>query len=134
MAVTWTAHPARRRPDHVALIVAVVALASWAVLETLAAPTLAVLAGLLLVIAVAPFLFPTHYRIDEGGVEARRLGRRQRRGWADVRRIDVGARAALVSPFARPGWLDRYRGLVVIFDGGDRAAIVAALDARGGPP
>lgn len=131
MAVTWTAHPARRRPDHVALIVAVVALASWAVLETLAAPGLAVLAAVLLVIAVAPFLFPTHYRIDGAGVELRRLGRRQARPWDEIRRIDIGARAALVSPLARASWLDRYRGLIVQFDGGDRATIVAALDARG---
>jgi hypothetical protein len=129
--VTWTAHPARRRPDHVALSAAVILLSTWAVLVTLEAPGLAALAAVLLIAALAPFLFPTHYRIDAVGVEARRLGRRQARPWTEIRRVDVGARAALVSPFARPRWLDRYRGLIVLFDGGDRAAIVAALTARG---
>ncbi len=36
----------------------------------------------------------------------------------------------LLSPFARPTWLDRYRGVLVMFDGGDRDAIVAAARAR----
>ena len=38
----------------------------------------------------------------------------------------------LLSPFARPSWLDRSRGMNVMFDGGDRAAIVAAVRARVG--
>ena len=128
--LAWTAHPARRRPDQVALIAAVVLLSAWAVLVTLAAPWLAILAAALLVIAVAPFWLPTRYRLDAAGIEERRWPRRRYRTWAELRRCDVGGRALLLSPFARPSWLDRYRGMVVMFDGGERAAIIAAVQAR----
>lgn len=128
--LTWTAHPARRRPDHVALVVAVALLAAWAVLVTLEAPWLALLAVILIAAAVAPFWLPTRYRIDDDGVEEARWPRRRRRGWAELRRVEVGPRALLVSPFARRSWLDRHRGVIVMFDGGDRDAIVAAVRAR----
>ncbi|MBK9033201.1 MAG: hypothetical protein IPL61_18340 [Myxococcales bacterium] len=128
--LAWTAHPARRRPDHVALLAAVVLLSAWAVLVTLEAPWLAALAAALLVIAVAPFWLPTTYRLDDAGIEERRWPRRRYRTWAELRRLDVGARALLLSPFARATWLDRYRGMIVMFDGGDRDAIVAAARAR----
>ncbi|MEZ4399898.1 MAG: hypothetical protein R3B06_07755 [Kofleriaceae bacterium] len=130
MALSWTSHPARRRPDQVALVVAVVLLSSWTVLVTLEAPGLALLAAVLLIVAVAPFWLPTRYRFDDEGVEERRWPRRRYRRWAELRRVDVGGRGLLLSPFARPRWLDRYRGLAVSFDGGDRAAIIAAARAK----
>jgi hypothetical protein len=108
----------------------VASLSAWAVLETLAAPGLALLAVVLIAAAVAPFWLPTRYQIDDAGIEERRWPRRRRRAWAELRRVDVGPRALLVSPFARPSWLDRHRGVIVMFDGGDRAAIVAAVRAR----
>lgn len=129
MPLEWTAHPARRRPDLVALCAAVVLLSAWAILVTLEAPWLALLGAVLLVIAIAPFWMRTRYRIDEAGVEERRWPRRRRRAWRELRRVQVGPGAALVSPFAAPHRLDRFRGLVVYFDGGPREAIIAALRA-----
>jgi len=130
MELRWTAHPARRRPQDVALVAAVALLTAWAVLESLRSPYLALLAVALLVASVASFLVPTHYRLDDDGVEERRLGQRKFRRWSDLRRVEVGTRAALVSPFARRHWLDRFRGIVVQLDGADREAVIACLRAR----
>ena len=133
MVLQWTAHPARRRPDQLALIAAVVLLSAWAVLVTLGSPWLALLAALFLVAATSSFLFPTHYRLDEQGVEQRRFIGRRFRAWGDLRRLQVGPAAALVSPFARPRWMDRQRGVVLYFDGLDAAAksqVVELLRAR----
>jgi hypothetical protein len=91
---------------------------------------LTVLSAAVLVLGVAPFLFPTRYEIVDEGVRETRLGHRRERRWADLRRLEVGAGAALVSPFARRSWLDRHRGLILYFDGGDREAVVAALRER----
>jgi len=91
---------------------------------------LTVLAAVLLVAGLAPFLFPTHYQIDDQGVSGVRLGQRRSRSWAELRRVDIGPGAALVSPFARPSWLDRHRGILLYFDGADRDQVVAALRAR----
>jgi hypothetical protein len=132
MEVVWTAHPARRRPQDVFLVGAVVLVSMWAVLVTLGSAFLAALAAVILVVAVAPFLFPTRYRLDDDGVEERRLWTRKRRSWRDLRRLQVGPGAALVSPFARPSFLDRHRGLVLYLDGADRDRVVATLRARVG--
>jgi hypothetical protein len=134
--LSWTAHPARRRPEQLALVVAVVLLSTWTVLVTLQSIFLALLAAVILVVALAPFLFPTHYRVDERGVEQRRLVGRRFRTWSDLRRLQIGPGAALVSPFARPSWMDRHRGFILYFDGLDAAGrdqVVAALRAGVAP-
>jgi hypothetical protein len=133
MEVRWTTHPARRRPQDVFLVAAVVLVSSWAVLVALESAFLAVLAMVILLVSVAPFLVPTHYCLDDDGVEERRLWTRKRRAWAELRRLQVGRGAALVSPFARPSWADRYRGLILSFDGLDgeaRQRVIAALRDR----
>jgi hypothetical protein len=130
MEVRWTAHPARRRPQDVFLVVAVVLVSAWAVLVTLESPWLALLAAVILLASVAPFLVPTHYVIDDDGVEERRLWTRKRRAWGDLRRVQVGPGAALVSPFARRNWLDRHRGVLLYLDGADRERVVGLLKER----
>lgn len=129
----WTAHPARSRPRDLALFCAVAFLTAGAVLASFESALLAALAAVILVVALAPFLFPTHYRLTDDGVEERRLWSSRSRRWADLRRVQVGPGAALVSPFARPSWLDRYRGMMLYLDGADRDAVVDILRARVGP-
>ncbi|MCE9577704.1 MAG: hypothetical protein K8W52_31425 [Deltaproteobacteria bacterium] len=130
MDLRWTAHPAKRRPRDVALVAAVVLLSSWAVMVSLRSFFLAGLAAVILLVSVAAFLAPTHYALTDDGVELRRLGRRSFRPWAELRRAQIGPGAALLSPFARPHRLDRYRGLMVFFDGADRAQVIAAVRTR----
>jgi hypothetical protein len=130
LLASWTAHPARRRPRDVTLVVAVVAMTAYAVLAAFQSALLAGLSAIILLVAVAPFLLPTRYTITSDGIAAARaLGRRERR-FADLRRVDVGEAAALVSPFARPHALDRWRGLLVLLDGADRERVVALLRER----
>lgn len=121
------------------LVVAVVLVSAWAVLIALESAFLAALAVVILLVSVSPFLVPTHYRIGDDGVEERRLWTRKRRAWSDLRRLQVGPGAALVSPFARPSWLDRHRGLLLYFDGLDasgRERVLGLLRERvaGGAP
>lgn len=127
---SWTAHPAKRRPRDLALVIAVVLLTTGAVLASLESLLLTALAAVILVSAVSPFLFPTRYTLTDTGVSETRLWRHKARQWADLRRLQVGPGAALVSPFARPSWLDRYRGVVLMFDGADRDQVVAILRQR----
>jgi hypothetical protein len=128
--IHWTAHPARHRPRDLALVVAVLALTAAAVLESFASPFLAVLSVVLLAAAVAPFLLPSRFVITDEEIACERaLGRRARR-FRDLRRVDVGRDVILVSPFARPSWLDRYRGLTLFLDGlgsAEREALVTLL-------
>ena len=133
----WISHPARRAPAQVALVSSVVMLTAWTVLVTLESPYLALLAAILLVVAVAPFLFPTRHRLGDDGVEVRRLGARRYRPWPELRRVEIGRGGALLSPFARRSWLDRYRGLALSFDGlaaDERTAVERELRRRLPPP
>ncbi|HUH04842.1 MAG TPA: hypothetical protein VML75_22750 [Kofleriaceae bacterium] len=123
----WTAHPARHRPRDIALVVAVVLLTMGAVLTSLESAFLAVLAAAVIVVSVAPFLFPTHYALTDEGVEERRLWTSRARRWKDLRRVEVGRAAVLVSPLARKSWLDRYRGVILYLDGADRDQVVRIL-------
>ncbi len=128
--IEWTVHPARRRPQDVMLAASVIALTAWAVLVGLRSGWLAAVAAVMLVVAIAPFLVPTRYRLDDTGIAERRLFVTRARRWSELRRLEIGRAAALVSPYAQPRWLDRYRGLVVYFDGADRDAVVRALRER----
>lgn len=128
--VRWTAHPARRRPAELALFAAVFFVTLAGIASLFESGFLTVLAAAILVLGVAPFLFPTRYQIDDQGVRQVRLGSCRERRWQDLRRLEIGSGAALVSPFARRSWLDRHRGLILYFDGADRDAVIAALRAH----
>lgn len=130
MTLAWTAHPARRRPRDLALVAAVLFLTAGAVLVSFESLFMTALAAVIVVLSIASFLFPTHYRLSEEGIEERRLGMRRARRWVDLRRLEIGRGAALVSPFARKSWLDRSRGFLLLFDGADRQAVIAELERR----
>ena len=130
----WTAHPARERPREVALVVAVLFLTAGAVLASFQSLFLMVLATIILVITVSQFLFPTHYTITDVDVSERRLWVRKSRRWQDLRRVQVGVGAVLVSPFRKPSWMDRYRGLILMYGSTDKDELVRIVkqqvDAR----
>lgn len=130
--VVWTAHPARHRHRDLALVVAVFFLTLGATLTAFKSLFLTGLAGTILIVGVASFLFPTRYRLTDSGVEARSLVRRKFRKWSDLRRYTIGSGAALVTPFSRPSWMDRYRGIMLLLDGADRDRVIAVLDERVG--
>jgi hypothetical protein len=134
--ITWTAHPARRRPQDAMLAACVVFATAYAVLVGLESALLAALSAVFIVASIAPFLVPTRYRLDGDQLSERRLFVHRSRRWSELRRVEVGEAAALVSPYARPRWLDRYRAITVILpvpgDGADRDAVVRALRERVG--
>ena len=74
---------------------------------------------------------PASIVLTSGGTEADALavsgGARAGR-WGELRRFQVGAEAVLLSPFARPSWLDRTRGLVVFFADHEREVMAIVRD------
>lgn len=127
-AFEWTAHPARQRPRDLALVLCVLLLTMGAVLATFQSLFFALLSAAILLASISSFLFPTHYAISDWGVQQARLGQRRARPWKELRRMELGSRGALLSPFAKASWMDRYRGLILQFEGADREAIVDLLE------
>lgn len=107
---------------------AVIFLTAGAVMMSLESGFLTVLAVVILLVGVAPFWLPTTYVLTDVGVEERRALRTKTRDWKHMRRYQVGPGAALVSPFARPSWMDRYRGLIMYLDGADREQVERILE------
>ena len=112
-AVEWSFNPWR---DHTGRAVAAAAFALGGCALVLSFGESFVLSlGLCIVIvaAFAPLLAPAECRVDEEGASRRGpLGRDLRR-WEDVRRgVEVSA-GFLLSPYARPHWLDPYRALLL---------------------
>jgi hypothetical protein len=128
----WTAHPARSRPRDLILVGGVVCLTAGAVLASLESGFLAVLAAAVLLIAIGPFLLPTRYTVTDERIEAVRAFTRRARRFSELRRVEVGRHFALVTPFARATWMDRYRGMMVLLDGCDRERVVALLREKVG--
>jgi hypothetical protein len=123
----WTVHPLRQRPADGALAAAIISLVAWAVLVSLHSLWLTVLAVVILAIATAAFWLPTSYELNQRGATEKRMGRARFRNWTDFRRVTIGDRGALLSPFNRAHWLERYRGIVLVFGDQDPSSIKAVL-------
>ena len=75
----------------------------------------AAVAFVLLTVAMAKYVVPTHYHLDAYGVAVRFLGQTQRTPWSRIKRFDVGPHGVFLSPFERPSRLDSFRGVLLRF-------------------
>ncbi|MBI2895216.1 MAG: hypothetical protein HYY06_16805 [Deltaproteobacteria bacterium] len=140
----WTVHPAARRKPAAVGAMAIVTLTAVAAAEVGRGVAWGVVAAGFLVLCISAFLFPTRYRLDDGGIEIRHLGGVRRRSWKDVRRVELvsggvaGSPASaarwgsvMLSPYLRPTLRDRVRAVVLRFEG-DPAEILAFVEAHRG--
>ena len=123
VALEWTVSPWREN-RLAATGAALVALGLWLLLVRLLPGDrlTASLLGVLLLASLAPGLAPTHCRVDGEGAARRVLLGWERRRWSEIRRARLAAGGLFVSPLARPGRLDRFRGLFLPLPGGDTGA------------
>ncbi len=128
----WTAHPARQRPlAAAAAIVVIVALAAL-VADLGGHPAWGVFAAVVLCLSLHRFFFASSYRIGPEGVHARTLAGTRSLPWDQIRRVELGTRAAWCSSFARRHVMDFRRGVLLLF-GPDSKTAVAALRHYAGP-
>ncbi len=125
-ALEWRAHPARERPGATAALLGVVAAILAAIWIAFGDPALLLVSVAILGSSLSPWFLPTTYRLDARGVRARRAGVSRARRWEEIRSVHVDARGATLSPFAKPSWLEPYRGLRLLFSA-NRAEVVAWL-------
>lgn len=125
----WTAHPIKDRPQHSFLIIAAACLFSGIILAAWNSMFLAFLAAVILVISVTPFWMPTHYRATKEGLHITRMGQSQMKYWSHIHRLDMGTYNAFLSPFTKKNlWLERYRGITVLFNQSDRDQVKTLLE------
>jgi hypothetical protein len=113
-ALRWTSHPLRENPwPRSALLGAIAAGVSLAAALSFEGVGYGLLSLGVLGAALAPYFFPTHYQLDEQGVQIRHLGRSRQRPWGQFCRIDRCREGVFLSPFARPSRLDAFRGCLL---------------------
>lgn len=119
MLLSWSSHPARRRPGQglaVLLLILILAVASGLWSRSIG---WGVFAGLVLTLSLESFFFPTHYELAEMGPRIRRTFSRSAREWPQFRRVFEDRHGLTLSPFRGRRWLEPYRALRLLFDGGD---------------
>ena len=125
-------HPLRSAPAQGAVALAVSAGFTSLVWWSFSSPWWAAFCALVLLLSTAGFWFPTRYDVDEHGVGWRRLGGGRRRAWSDLRRCAVFGGpdgGILLSPFVRPGVLDRIRGIELRWSG-NRDLVLPGIRSR----
>jgi hypothetical protein len=130
VALEWSFNPWRDRP-LAAVAAALMTLALCLVIGTLREPPLVrAILGLAILGTLSPALSPARCRVDEQGVAMQGPFGIARRRWSDLKRVASRPAGVLVSPYARPHWLDAYRGLLLPVPKEARDALLAELRGR----
>lgn len=87
---------------------------------------LTAVAILVFAFSLAPFFVPTEYTFNRQGVTVRRLGHSQTRLWRTFRSVRADEERCLLSPFAKPHFLETTRGLLLFLDGNRREVVTYA--------
>ena len=84
---------------------------------------------LVLSLSMSRYLLPTHYALDEEGLEVAHLLRSQRHTWSTFRRADRQRDGLFLSPFAASSRLDPFRGCFLRY-GSDPHAVEEFVKAH----
>ncbi|HYM81149.1 MAG TPA: hypothetical protein VEY91_07025 [Candidatus Limnocylindria bacterium] len=113
LPLEWACNPWRDRPGAAAVAAVLGVVACVAVVRLGEAPLLEGALCLAVLGSLGPLLAPARCRLDEDGVTLRGPFGDNRRSWQTLRRASERPAGLLVSPYARPHWLDPYRGLLL---------------------
>jgi hypothetical protein len=113
----WRSHPLVDEFPRSLLCVGAVAAACAAAGFAFGGAGYALVSGGLLAVALARYLLPTEYELNEAGARTRFLGSTRLLPWNGVRRFDVDRAGVHLSPFAEPSRLDPFRGMSLRFCG-----------------
>ena len=128
--IRWRVHPFTENPWHSALLMVIIVLVCVGVWSWTLWGGMVTIALVLLVVSVAPYLFPTSYHLTQDGIEIRFLRAVTFRGWEELKNFyphDVGVH---LSTFRRPSGLDAFRGNYIRFGRGNREEVLRFLDDR----
>ena len=126
--IRWKAHPLKENVWRSVLLFAIIVITCVGVWLWTYWPGMVLLAFVFLVVSMAPYIFPTRYRMDESGIEISFLGVRTFRAWEELRNYYPHEEGAHLSTFKRPNALDPFRGSFIRFAPGNREEVVAHLE------
>ena len=115
--LSWRYHPAAKDKAKTSLVASVILAFGFFVLWYSQSVIFAFLAALILTASLGVFFFPTRYTLAEEGLTVEFLGTKQFKKWGSFVRAEPEKNGIFLSPFARKGFLEHYRGIFVRYDG-----------------
>ncbi|MGH7730825.1 MAG: PH domain-containing protein [Candidatus Eiseniibacteriota bacterium] len=126
----WSFNPWRERP-LAAIAAALMTLGMCLLIASLGEPPLVrVILGIAVLGTLSPVLSPARCRVDDEGVAMRGPFGTARRRWSDLKRVAARPAGVMVSPYARPHWLDPFRGLLLPMPERERETLLDELRGR----
>ncbi len=127
--LVWTVHPVRESAAKAALAIAAPLAALGLVYLLMHSLLYAVLGFLLLFASEFPFFIKTTYTFDAQGATMKRGGVAITKKWDQIKSYYPDKNGVLLSPFARPMWLENFRGLYLQY-GRHKEEILQQLERR----
>ncbi len=116
-ALRWESHPLRReKPAKSMLLVALIVASAAAAAFGFEHWFYGVFSLGALTVSLSRYFFPTRYALNGEGVRSEHLGLKQRRSWAEFRRVEEHRDGIFLRPSVRPSRLDSFRGVFLRCD------------------
>jgi hypothetical protein len=109
----WTTHPMAEHRGKAVMFWVVFLLVLAAVWLYSHEWIFVILSGLILIGSLRGFVFPTHFRVSQAGIEVDRTFYKVRKSWDDFRSYTVERNGIFLSPFSVKHRMENFRGLFV---------------------
>lgn len=127
----WVSLPMRERPGATAYLIIIMIVAAWGAAVVMENLWWGIVGLALLFLSMWSYFLPVRFTLDGTGVKKKSLFGEEIRKWREVRSIIPDRYGVLLSPFAEPTRLAKFRGLSVQFSG-NRKEVLEFIRTRTG--
>lgn len=120
---SWISHPAKERPVATVFVTLFILGIFYLVFSITGSVIMVLIAGLIFLITLSTYFFPTTYTIDEKAVSIRYLFNVKHRNLSAFRMMYPGRRGVLLSPFLAPSRLENFRGFYLRYGKDNKAEV-----------
>lgn len=128
--IRWRVHPLTENAWRSLLLVVIIIATCYGVWSWTGYGGLAIIGFVFLVVAMAPYIFPTRYFMNGEGLEVIFLGVRTFKGWEEYKAFYPHEDGVHLSPFRKLTALDSFRGNYIRFDKGNRKDVIGFLGSH----
>ncbi len=123
-SLTWISHPAKERPVTAVLVLIFIILVMTMVYYVMERSLfMMIIAGVIFVISLSTFFFPTTYTVDETKVAIKYRFSVKERNLSAFRQCYPDQRGILISPYLSPSRLENFRGFYLRYGKDNKAEV-----------